>query len=217
MFALAVGITGLSTGGMPNLGSPSSASSTALAIPSIEHLVAGALEATPVGALEAAADLGAGPNGTVTRAKVVRVIDGNTILVAFGGKRHEVRYLGLSTPAAVGRRAKAVNAHSSRKSVVLEADVSGVDRSGRLLRYVWVQQGSRWTLVNLELVRRGLAKVASRSSDKKYAGEYVAAEARARDRQLGVWAPGPKAKPPKASKSPKPATPPVNPVPSDHR
>ena len=31
------------------------------------------------------------------------------------------------------------------------------NNGGRLLRYVWLHQGSTWTLVNLELVRLGFA------------------------------------------------------------
>ena len=192
-------------------GSPSSASSTANATPQTEKQVAAPPAATPRGPRSATAKLAAGPSGKTTKAKVVQVIDGDAILVAFGGQRYEVRYLGMDTPATVGRRALAANkALVAGKTVILEADVSETDRSGRLLRYVWLQSGSTWTLVNLELVRRGFATVATHSPDKKYADGYVAAEAEARARHLGLWGPGPGANPtPKPPKPQKPSKPPI--------
>lgn len=212
VFAIAAGIGGLSTPAVPDLGSPSSALSSASATPASEPQVAEAPPASPPGTIAAAASPGPGPDGTSTMARVVRVLGGDTIVVAFGGKRYQVRYLGVVTAASAVRRATAVNAALvAGKTVVLEAGTSDTDRSGRLLRYVWVQQGSQWTLVNLELVRRGLAKVVLHARDSKYADRYVAAQAHARARHLGLWDPGPKAKP---SKPPKPAKPPRPPKPS---
>lgn len=219
-FVVAVGVAGLSTTDLPDLGTRPSAFSTVDGATPSDRPVAQATEArprstlavsTPRSTLYATTDAGAGPNGTTTKADVVGVISGDTILVAFGGERHEVRYLGMSTPTAVGGRATAANAALvAGKAVVLEADASQPDRSGRLLRYVWVQQDSSWTLVNLELVRLGLATVAIDSPVNKYADLYVSAQAHARARQLGLWSPGPKAKP---STPPKPTKPPKEPNP----
>jgi micrococcal nuclease len=154
-----------------------------------------------------------GPIGTVTTARVVRVVDAVTIVVAFGGRQHTVRYLGVTSPGTVGRQATAANrALVAGRTVMLEADVTRTDRSGRLLRHVWLLKGQSWTLVTLELVRRGLATTATNSPDKRYASAYAAAERQARASHLGVWAHAevPKAKPgPKASKPPKPSKPQV--------
>lgn len=206
-FVVLVGVAGLSSDGMPSSGSPSSASSTAHATPHPEKPVAAAPAATPGGTLSATAKLAAGPRGTTTKAKVVRVIDGATILVAFGGKRYDVRYLGVDTPATVARQASTANeALVAGKTVILEADVSEADRSGRLLRYVWLHDGSAWTLVNLELVRRGFARFATDPRVKKYAEDFVVAEREARAHHLGLWGPVPKVKPtPRAT--PKPSKP----------
>lgn len=207
-FAIVAGATGLSTDAVPTLGLRSSAFSTPAATPATGLLVTDAPASTPRATGAAPANPAGGPIGRTTQAKVVRVIDASTILVSFGGRRHEVRYLGLTSPASVGRRAMAANAALvAGRTVVLEADVSQADRTGRLLRYVWVRQSSAWMLVNLELVRRGLARVSGQSPDRKYADRYAAAERHARDRHLGLWDHRPTAKPnPKAT--PKPPKPP---------
>ena len=77
-----------------------------------------------------------------------------------------------------------------RQTVVLEQDVSDADAAGRLLRYVWVQNGGRLTLVNLALVSLGLARVATSPPDVRYDDLLRAAENEARDAQRGLWSAG---------------------------
>jgi micrococcal nuclease len=158
-----------------------------------------------------------GPTGQTTVADVVRVVDGDTIVVAYGGTEYKVRYIGMDTPETVdpaspvewmGAQASAANlALVDGKSVVLEKDVSETDRYGRLLRYVWLVDGLTWTLVNAELVTEGFASVATFPPDVKYAGVYLAAEQRAQASGIGLWGAQPTAKP-----TPKP-TPKVTPKP----
>ena len=235
-FIVVLGFAGLSSIA-PNPESPTAALSVAAATstPGSENLVAGAPSATtgpearsdatppdatgPAAAPPASAStvepLALGPTGTLTRARVVDVIDGATIVVAFGGVEHTVRYLGADVPgtvtsgsnAALASQALAANESLvAGTTVVLEQDVTDTDRSGRLLRYVWLKKGSTWTLVNLELVRRGFAAVATHPPDTKYTDMYKTAERHARARGLGVWAksqpaePKPKPKPRPTSK-----------------
>ena len=73
------------------------------------------------------------------------------------------------------------------RTVVLEKDVSETDRYGRLLRYVWLVDGDRWTLVDLELVRQGFAQVETDPPDVRYADRFVAAQRAARAAGLGLW------------------------------
>jgi micrococcal nuclease len=215
-FIVAIGASGLSTAAVPDRGSPATNVAAATKTPSVDKQVA-AVPETPPRLKPAPAPtptepetLAAGPTGTTTKATVIRVIDGDTIAVAIGGKRYEVTYIGMRAPAAVGQRAKTANrALVAGKAVMLEKG-SGADTSSRLLRYVWLQRGPSWTLVNLELVRRGFATTATNSSDKKYAGLYRAAERHARAAHLGLWEPKtkpnekakPTQKPPKASRAP---------------
>ena len=140
------------------------------------------------------------PVGPTTSAVVTRVADGQTIEVALDGRSAIVRYIGIAIPVSTGPTSSAPNipqqataANSglvARQTVILEQDVSNADASGRLLRYVWVQNGGRLTLVNLALVSLGLARAASAGPDMRYDELLRAAENEARDAQRGLWAGG---------------------------
>jgi micrococcal nuclease len=72
--------------------------------------------------------------------------------------------------------------------VVLERDVSEVDRFGRLLRHVWIDTEEGWVLVSLELVRQGLAVVVTFPPDVKYHDDLLLpAQNEARSAGLGLW------------------------------
>jgi endonuclease YncB( thermonuclease family) len=141
------------------------------------------------------------PTGPTETAKVVRIVDGDTIVVRLGGRDVHLRYIGMDTPETVkpdtpvqwmGPEASAANARLVEgRTVVLEKDVSETDRYGRLLRYVWLHDGDRWTMVDLELVRLGYAQVETDPPDVRYADLFVAAQRAARAAGVGLWAPRP--------------------------
>lgn len=103
--------------------------------------------------------------------KVIRVIDGDTVVIEGGRK---VRYIGMNTPETVdprkpiqcfGREASNYNKELvGGKMVRLEKDVSETDRYDRLLRYVYVDN----IFVNLKLVEDGYARVSTFPPDVKY-------------------------------------------------
>jgi micrococcal nuclease len=131
------------------------------------------------------------PFATATAAdtlRVTRVIDGDTIVISTG---QHVRYIGMDTPEMSPTPepfAKAATEANRQlvegKSVRLEKDISETDRYGRLLRYVWVDG----TMVNQELVRRGLARAKAYPPDTRYQLLLEAAEAEARLGGRGIWA-----------------------------
>ena len=141
------------------------------------------------------------PTGPTETARVTRIVDGDTIVVRMGGRDLHLRYIGMDTPETVkpgspvewmGPEASAANARLVKgRTVVLEKDVSETDQYGRLLRYVWLEDGGRWTMVGLELVRLGYAQVETVPPDVKYADAFVTAERAARQAGLGLWGPGP--------------------------
>jgi micrococcal nuclease len=145
------------------------------------------------------------PSGPTETAQVVRVVDGDTIVVRLGGADRRLRYIGMDTPETVkpdnpvewmGPEASRANARLVEgRTVVLEKDVSETDRFGRLLRYVWLVDGDRWTLVDLALVQQGYAQVETDPPDVRYADRFVAAQRAARAAGLGLWGPGPSAGP----------------------
>lgn len=142
------------------------------------------------------------PEGVTEPARVVRVVDGDTIIVDRGQGRETVRYIGIDTPESVrpsfpiewmGPEASAENARLvGGADVLLERDVSEFDRFGRLLRYVWIADArapSGWVLVNLELVARGYAQLLTMPPDVRYAVLFRQAQRQARDQGLGLWGP----------------------------
>ncbi len=126
------------------------------------------------------------PSQTATdTVRVTEVIDGDTITIT-GGDR--VRYVGIDTPEKGEpfylEAWQANHELVEGKAVRLERDVSETDKYGRLLRYVWVDG----TMVNAELVRRGLAEAKAYPPDTKYRSFLEQAEAEARQAGRGMWA-----------------------------
>ena len=122
-----------------------------------------------------------------TQARVIRVIDGDTIEIA-GGAR--VRYIGMDTPETYpevelyGPEAKAKNIELVEgKLVTLEKDVSETDTYGRLLRYVYVDG----VFVNGELVRLGYARAVAYPPDTRYQWQLEQLEKEAKAAKLGIW------------------------------
>ncbi len=135
------------------------------------------------------------PDGT-TPAKVVRVVDGDTIEVEVVGETYKVRYIGIDTPETVdprrpvgcfGEEASAANRALVEGLIVgLEGDVSDTDAFGRLLRYVWV---SSHEMDNAILVRDGYAQASAYPPDVRYQDFFDGLEAGARSAGRGLWGP----------------------------
>jgi endonuclease YncB( thermonuclease family) len=129
----------------------------------------------------------------LVQARVVRVIDGDTIDVEINDEEYRVRYIGIDTPE-LGRddRAPECFAQAARdknielvanRSVWLESDVSDVDQYGRLLRYVYVGE----VLVNAALVAEGYANTFTLPPDVARAGLFRDLERTAREAERGLW------------------------------
>ncbi len=134
--------------------------------------------------------------GEPGRATVVRVVDGDTILVAIGGVDERVRLIGIDTPESVDPRspvdcfgpeasdaAKALLPEGTEVQLVRDAEAR--DRYDRLLAYVYrVDDG---TFVNLSLAEQGFAEVSTFPPNVAHTDELVAAVAQARDQGIGLW------------------------------
>jgi micrococcal nuclease len=133
------------------------------------------------------------PPEETAKAKVVRVVDGDTIEVTLDGGAEDVRYIGVDTPESVtpgepiecfGRRAGAFNERLvGGKKVRLSFDEELRDRYGRLLAYVRV--GGR--LVNAELLRGGFARTLTIPPNDSRAGAFARLEAAAGRAGRGLW------------------------------
>ena len=119
--------------------------------------------------------------------KVVRVLDGDSILVKRGGRLYEIRLYGIDTPEykqPYGQQAGRVTRKMINKKIV-DIQPMDVDRYHRIVALVTV--GGR--LVNRELVHRGAAWLYPRYCKKQpLCRELRAEEQQARSQRLGLWA-----------------------------
>lgn len=133
--------------------------------------------------------------GATHTGRVVRVVDGDTIIVRLGGADERVRYIGMDTPETVkpgtpvqcyGKRASAENHHLvDGQRVRLVGDAEPRDRYGRLLAYVY--RASDGLFVNAALVRRGYARPMTIPPNVRYAGRFAAWARTARRSGRGLW------------------------------
>lgn len=136
--------------------------------------------------------------GEFQTAKLVRVVDGDTIVVDISGEELKVRLIGIDTPESVapqnyldrtgkentweGKNAsdyvKSLLAHA--ETVYLQKDVSDTDRYGRLLRYVWLEipnddkdiEEISTKMLNGILVWEGIAEPAAYAPDTAHQEDF---------------------------------------------
>jgi micrococcal nuclease len=129
-------------------------------------------------------------SGTVTE-----VLDGDTIKVNISGKDYTVRYIGIDTPEIAhnsketdqfyGQEAKSLNSWLVlNKTIFLEKDVSETDRYGRLLRYIYLNDG---TMVNYLIIRLGYAKQLTYQPDVKNAELFGSGVLLAKQEKRGLF------------------------------
>jgi micrococcal nuclease len=132
--------------------------------------------------------------GTTSTAHVVRVVDGDTIVVRLRGADERVRLIGMDTPETVKPRTpvqcygRAASAQTHRlldgREVRLVQDVEARDRYGRLLAYVYRSDG---LFINAELVRRGFAVPLTIPPNVRFADRFTALAREARRTGQGLW------------------------------
>ena len=127
--------------------------------------------------------------------KVVRVVDGDTIVVDYHGKHEKVRLLCVNTPESVHRDKKQnvpmgkvasgfTKERLTGKYVNLEFEGPLRGRYGRLLSYVFID-GQNF---NVELVKQGLSPYYTKYGlSQKYDQEFRKAEKHARKLKLNIW------------------------------
>lgn len=134
--------------------------------------------ATTAGSVPAAAD-------TVA---VVRVSDGDSLVVDVGGVHERVRLVGINAPeldACWGEQARRHLEELAGTEVAIASDVSDRDQYERLLRLAWTPDGR---LINEELVAEGSALAISTPPDLTHVERLRTAQQRARDAGRGLWA-----------------------------
>jgi micrococcal nuclease len=132
-----------------------------------------------------------------TAGTVVRVVDGDTILVRGpGGRTEDVRLIGIDTPETVdprrpvgcfGPEASAYAKHLlGGRHVLLRYDRELHDRYGRFLAYVWLP-GRSGLFVNARLVELGYARAYPFPPNTAHEALFAALERRAAIAGRGLW------------------------------
>jgi micrococcal nuclease len=132
------------------------------------------------------------------KASLVRVVDGDTIVVEIEDEQYKVRLIGVDTPESVAseeyleRTGKENTAEGKTASeftesvlsdyeyVYLQSDTSDTDRYGRLLRYVWLEipedeydlSEISTKMLNGILVAQGYANVATYKPDTMHEQDF---------------------------------------------
>jgi micrococcal nuclease len=123
---------------------------------------------------------------SLEQATVENVIDGDTIDVLIDGERQRVRYYGIDAPEEgeeCYEEATERNRQLLGTTVRLEADARNEDKYGRLLRYVFTNDG---TSVDAALVSEGLAK--AWREDGRYLARLTTLEIYAHEHGIGcLW------------------------------
>jgi len=146
------------------------------------------------------------PESECYEAEVVRVIDGDTIVVSFGGGStadETVRLIGIDAPESVhpdeslNSEQGTISSEYTRsfllgKKVYLEYDTTKRDKYERLLAYVWIDDlpnDEYWgkLLYNYKMVKAGYAYAKSYPPDDKYKTQFAGAEKYAIAEHAGLW------------------------------
>lgn len=142
-------------------------------------------------------------------AKVINVIDGDTLKVELAGQVESIRLIGIDTPESKANKKAKKDASRSQqdirtivglgkaacsftKSMVkpgdlvqIEQDVQPRDRYGRILGYVYLSSGK---MLNEEIISAGYASVMTIPPNVRHQDLFVRANRTAREKKLGLWA-----------------------------
>lgn len=140
--------------------------------------------------------------GACVPATVIRVYDGDTVEALFSdGSTDTVRLAGIDTPEThhpskrveeLGREAADFTSRLlDQRSVLLEFDAQTVDRYGRLLAYVWLEDQSGTNFMsNRTLVMEGYAVPYTFPPNVRYENVFRLAFREAKTKNRGLWALG---------------------------
>ncbi|MGN0550386.1 MAG: thermonuclease family protein [Acutalibacteraceae bacterium] len=126
--------------------------------------------------------------------EVIRVVDGDTIIIDYNAEDTRVRLIGVDAPESVsptkeknckyGEIASGyVKNLLEGKSVSLEFDEEQYDRYDRMLAYVYLDD----EMLNLNLVQNGYAEAKEYKPNVKYSRLLKLAQQKAQQDKTGMW------------------------------
>lgn len=133
-------------------------------------------------------------SGNRLKAKVIKVIDGDTMKILVNGKEETIRLLLVDTPESVHPEKPvqpfALEASDyakemlSNQNVEIELDVRERDKYGRLLVYLYING----QMFNEMLLENGLARVAYIfEPNTKYVDRFLDIQKKAQAKKIGIW------------------------------
>ncbi len=124
-------------------------------------------------------------------ARIVRVNDGDTVVLRMEGKNYRTRLIGIDAPEMGqepwGKKAKKHLRELIKESggvVRVETDVTKYDKYDRLLAYLWVDEK---TMLNELMLRHGYAVLFTIQPNSKQVDRLKKAQHEAREKRLGIW------------------------------
>jgi len=140
--------------------------------------------------------------------KITKIVDGDTVYGIYNGKKEKFRLIGIDTPESrynyktkrdskrSGQSIKAIISQGKRATrfvktligkgsvLVLEFDAQLRDRYGRILAYLYLEDGR---MLNEEIIRAGYASVMTIPPNVKYQERFRKAFKKARESRVGLW------------------------------
>jgi len=142
------------------------------------------------------------------KADVVRVVDGDTVVILLNGQEEKVRLIGVDTPESKNNEKARRDSSKTGESVseivklgkeaaqytksilpkgtkvTVETDVQPRDRYGRLLAYLYLENGE---MVNSLIIQNGYAQVMTIPPNVKYEDLFRKLMKEARENNRGLW------------------------------
>ena len=134
------------------------------------------------------------PDGA--NARIVEIIDGDTVDVSMSGRTERVRLIGVDTPETkkpntpIQCFGPEASKHMSEllpvdTPVLVQRDIEARDPYGRLLGYVY--RTSDNLFVNQDLIVNGFARPLSIAPNTAFAGEFATLAQTAQNSKIGLW------------------------------
>lgn len=130
-------------------------------------------------------------------ARLIRIVDGDTIVVEINNQEATVRLIGIDSPEVYDPR-KSVQCFGKEATEKIKELINGnyiiltsdstqddKDKYSRLLRYVYLEDG---TFINQKMIEEGFAFEYTHIVPYKYQAEFREAQKQAKNEKLGLWA-----------------------------
>jgi len=142
------------------------------------------------------------------KAKVLSIVDGDTVKVIYHNREESIRLIGIDTPETRPNKKAIKDAQRAKSDIEtitsqgreaknfvkglvkpgdlleMEFDIRTRDKYGRLLAYLYLSSGK---MLNEEIVKAGYAQLMTIPPNLKYQERFLMAYRKARESHRGLW------------------------------